>query len=291
MKKNYQALSGLNVDALELPDHVVDPLEAHNFISAFDVFGLTLLRELEGIARGSCEGVLVALPKFVAFVSEKPSPEETRRTETRFHVIHAADVLQLRTDKLNLTPRGKAIIRRLRLITLDDLLRYGLTNLKKFKNVGERTCRNMEKAVLELIASQALTCQGDLGVFLEGILPKSVDRRDIIKARFGFHDGKGQTLRKIGQDFGLSAERIRQILVDELQGMTVGRAGVAMNILKRKVDSIVARKGDLSLEDVIRQKFFRRHRKEEVLFALNLLCALFPEKYGAAAGRDMSCKH
>lgn len=52
----------------------------------------------------------------------------------------------------------------------------------------------------------------DKKIMIRSVLDKLSDRqRDVIRGRFGFDDGKEKTLEQLGQYFGLTRERIRQI--------------------------------------------------------------------------------
>lgn len=244
---------------------------------------------LECSIRESIESVVDALPKFITLTSDKASSDKTCATEKLVRVIHSANFLQLPLQRLNLPARGRAIVRRLRLSTLADLFDYGLHNLREFKNVGEITCRDIEKAILEQISSQRMNGRTGIGTLLANLLPKVPGRRDIVKARFGFGDGKGQTLQKIGHQFGFTRERIRQIIADELANMTAGTPGVALNLLQQKVDAILIRVGGVvALEDIVRQEFFRRERAERVSFTINVLTAVFPDKYRIVDGKRLT---
>jgi hypothetical protein len=121
------------------------------------------------------------------------------------------------------------------------------------------------------------------------VLPRLQDRRDIVKARFGYTNGKGQTLRRIAHRFSLSAERIRQIIVDELRNMTVGKAGVALNLIRQRVDIILISAGcTVALKDLGRHDFFKTRRRAEVLCMVKLLSALFPNRYGVIDNEYLS---
>jgi len=50
--------------------------------------------------------------------------------------------------------------------------------------------------------------QEQLGEVLESLTPRE---QQVLRLRFGLDDGRGRTLEEVGQVFGVTRERIRQI--------------------------------------------------------------------------------
>ncbi len=50
--------------------------------------------------------------------------------------------------------------------------------------------------------------QEQLGQVLESLTPRE---QQVLRLRFGLDDGRGRTLEEVGQVFGVTRERIRQI--------------------------------------------------------------------------------
>lgn len=62
-----------------------------------------------------------------------------------------------------------------------------------------------------------------------------VRSREIIKKRFGFLDGKEQTLERIGRDYGVTRERVRQIISDVLKKIFKNREDANFKKAEEKI--------------------------------------------------------
>lgn len=72
--------------------------------------------------------------------------------------------------------------------------------------------KNNDKAIKEEDSEKTDSPFLRLALELLGDLPERA--REIAQKRFGFFSGKEETLEKIGKDYGITRERVRQIIVD-----------------------------------------------------------------------------
>ncbi len=88
---------------------------------------------------------------------------------------------------------------------------------------------------------------------LEALISSSLNEREaeIIKRRFGFFDGEEQTLETIGQEFGLSKERVRQIeasILGRIKATSAFGAAAAATQSAPRRDDITTDKSDKLIE-------------------------------------------
>ncbi len=73
----------------------------------------------------------------------------------------------------------------------------------------------------------------DLAVLLLNNLPER--SREIIKKRYGLSNSKPETLEKIGKDYGITRERVRQIIADSVRKISKLAALQEFNIAEEKI--------------------------------------------------------
>ncbi len=90
---------------------------------------------------------------------------------------------------------------------------------------------------------------------LEELVPRS---REIVKKRFGLLNGKPSTLDSIGKEYGITRERVRQIIADSLKKV-FGKSGLPLEVITAKnkiVLEIESRNG------IINQNWFLDNLKD-----------------------------
>lgn len=109
--------------------------------------------------------------------------------------------------------------------SLDDIYEMFLKNIEKdeiqedvFENITEN---EIQENIFQNINSDIFYWNDDiyeeieqraLRETLENLMGELKDReREVLKARYGFEDGVEKTLEEVGQAFGVTRERIRQI--------------------------------------------------------------------------------
>jgi hypothetical protein len=283
--KNGRLFPRLKVEALQLPDEVIQVLKNHRFrmvqdILSFGISDTALLCQMDGNAIDLIEGALDVPPICVTLLSEKTPFKKANSFEEKILYTGSAEFLESPTANLSVSVRGARILSRLHLKTITDVLGYGLANLTTFTNIGEFTLRNIENAIMDLMDGQLLNHQTGFRTLLDCLLPLSADRCNIVKARFGFDTGKGSTLREIGQQFEMSIERVRKIIMEEMRKMVLGKAGIALSLLRQRVAVVLIKNGYIAaLDDIAAHPFFRNNNGRRVLFLINILSTIFPKKY------------
>ncbi|MFZ5982703.1 MAG: sigma factor-like helix-turn-helix DNA-binding protein, partial [Patescibacteria group bacterium] len=89
----------------------------------------------------------------------------------------------------------------------------------------------------------------------ESLLDKINERaRKILKKRFGLSGKKKETLEKIGKDFGITRERVRQIIADSFRRINKLRNEKEVSdFLKKVVFTLEKRDGIISQEEALRE--------------------------------------
>lgn len=105
------------------------------------------------------------------------------------------------------------------------------------------------------MANLTATIRGVVGQLLSALNTRN---RDIISRRFGLKTGKKETLESIGQSYGITRERVRQIEESSLKQIKQGLAAGAAVRVKPFVDlaeSILDQTGGVAKEDDLFLKF------------------------------------
>lgn len=130
-----------------------------------------------------------------------------------------------------------------------ELVDRPLDDVKRMLGLNERTASydagvfgDDERSILDSIADENMrdpsdTIQdADLQIVLAGWLARLTDKqRQVVERRFGLNGCERQTLEQVGQDIGLTRERVRQIQVDALRRLRqiLESEGLGQDILLR----------------------------------------------------------
>lgn len=77
--------------------------------------------------------------------------------------------------------------------------------------------------------------------------------REILKKRFGLTDGRIETLEKIGQDYGITRERVRQIISDAINKISKSLGSDVFKLAEDKIIlEILGNSGIISEEDLVK---------------------------------------
>lgn len=131
-------------------------------------------------------------------------------------------IRRLRIADLPTTKRLEAVLRVMRVRTLGDLHRRSRSEMRKYKNCGKRTVRALEH-LIERAASGEFDKQKIKDSMAPALLLKLIESaiadlpdrdRRVLLQRIGVEEKPPQTLEKIGEEYGLTKERVRQILAE-----------------------------------------------------------------------------
>lgn len=105
-----------------------------------------------------------------------------------------------------------------------------------------------------------------LNQIIDGLPSK---KKEILERRFGIATGKRETLQSIGNDFGITRERVRQIINDSLNYIRETKIREAQPPIKYLSDYLKQR-GYLKREDILLQETGGDQFQNHVYFFLNL---------------------
>jgi hypothetical protein len=151
----------LRVEALELPDYVIQTLTALRFrsvrdILAFSVPDTSILCGLDNGGPKSIEAALDAPQRRLSFFLQRTPTKKVNSFEEKVKFSCDDDFLQLPTARLRLPVRAAGIVRRLHLTTIENILDYGLANLKQYANISDFTYTHIENAIVDLMHGESL---------------------------------------------------------------------------------------------------------------------------------------
>jgi hypothetical protein len=205
------------------------------------------LLEINALGRKSLEDIRGAVTKVLLAngISETPSKATKLRTSSApnewalapdnkaispggWLVPQALDAnLDVSIDLLDLSTRALNVLAKCNVSTVWELLNFPRKKLFATENFGRRTLAEIESKLLRFQSVSTATLQvGAQGCadspsldksltikgFVEKILSVLPDRqKSVLADRYGLWDGIAETLQDIGDKFGLTRERIRQI--------------------------------------------------------------------------------
>lgn len=169
------------------------------------------LMKISNFGVGSFGNVLSALHNFRSY---KRLPKDVKES---------TDIEKLSIDTLSLTTRSYNCLRRKGIFTVGQLIWRSPSDLLQIRNFGKLSLEDVE------------ACLAGLGFFLQGgraetpvvsVIKQSTiaaevkellgvlrkeKTREVLILRFGLDSGKARTLGEVGQELGVTRERIRQI--------------------------------------------------------------------------------
>jgi hypothetical protein len=102
----------------------------------------------------------------------------------------------------------------------------------------------------------------------------------IIKARFGYEDGKCKTLEEIGNHIGITRERVRQILVGEIRRIKHPARRIVLQTIIENIEKLLLYyRGIVSIQDIAKDNYFSAGNRKQLIFLRNLIVALYEERY------------
>lgn len=190
-------------------------------------------------------------------------------------------VLNTPIEELNLSVRALNALNSAGLKTVKDIVDFGLSLLKKRKNVGRKTITNIKEAILAIHKLQKLPIEetsfvGIIDDFLTFITPKYLP---IIQLRYGYDDGKSRTLEEIGNKIGVTRERVRQIVVKENRRIKYHK-GKKAQILIENIERVLHQyNGIVSIKDIASDAYFALGSRNQIIFLTFFLEDAYKDRY------------
>ena len=212
------------------------------------------------------------------------------------HMPIGEEILDVPIDQLELSVRASNALKQNGIRKISDVMLFGPEKLCQVKNVGKKTIYEIGNAIRKVLLSEPNKVMGNrlhensfeahveevnLVDAIESILlcitPKYVH---IIKARYGYDDGKYKTLEEIGKKAGLTRERVRQIIVKEIRRI---RHPIRRKILQSIIENIerllLHYKGIISIHDIAKDEYFTAGSHNQLRFLTYLIAELYEERY------------
>lgn len=294
--KHSSSLGRLRIESLALPEEMLQALKAHRFrsvgdIMAFGVSNVVLLCRIGESGSASIDAALRAPDKSASVFTKRVPFKMATSFEQKVDFSCSEEFLSTPVTKLRLSSRAAAILHRLGLKTIGDILVYGIENFASVDTIGELTCANIQDSILDLMDGEMLDHGTSFSRLVYCLLPPDEDKRNVMESRFGLSTGKGMSIPEVANSWGMSEHRVGKIILREMRKMTLGKAGVALQLLRERFEVVLIRNGHIvAFEDLPLHPFFRnRNGIRPIVFMINLLCALFPKRYRIIDSNYLTC--
>ncbi len=239
--KKFVMESGLSVRASNVLLTNVESLEAFEQLTEEDLYafpncGRKTVREILSFLNSfrlqgkvqppvSTEELLLEPPtdstiEILPIFSNKPLHQINDRD------LHPDFQGSVKLEEIRLSPRTSNVLNRTEMTTIGDVMLTTATNLLSLKNFGRKSLNEIKEVVRSLCKTGGYTPRHqemeslliDYSSF-ENLLTtysqmclKKERNQSLIQKMFLFDSGKGPTLEEIGQHFGITRERVRQIV-------------------------------------------------------------------------------
>lgn len=195
------------------------------------------------------------------------------------------EIMLTSIDELKLTCRAYNILNTLGVKTLSDLINLEIYKVKRTRNAGIKTIKHIEKTITDFAVSANNSNANTILEAIELIFSDIVGRNaEIFKKRYGFIDGKSKTLDGIGLEFGITKERVRQIVAKELKNFSKHKKYIIESIIEQFEELLYRYKGVVSINDIMKEKYFLVGNKKTVLFIMKLMADFKSDRYAIVEG-------
>jgi len=148
-------------------------------------------------------------------------------------------------DSLDLSVRSSKVLKTLGIKSVGQLLECPKSKLEKAKNFGRKSLAEVQGNLFDYLSGNRqsiVTTRVGTKIVVDGFLSQLPDKhREVLADRYGLWDGVAETLQDIGDKYGLTRERIRQI---EAKALGRLRRGMSQPVLKaslrKKVEGAIA---------------------------------------------------
>jgi len=210
------------------------------------------------------------------------------------------EILNTPINELELSVRASNALANAAIKTISDLIFLGPEKLYRVKNAGKKTIYEVGNAIKKLLVTKKgedkeeifpeytiatlfkaddsnETLEDALNSILAAVPPKYLP---IIKARYGYEDGRCRTLEEIGNNIGITRERVRQIITKEIRRLKhSSREKVLQAILEPVEELLLKYQGIISINDFAHHEYFTSPMRNQLKFLMNLFKELYEERY------------
>lgn len=280
------------LDKLELSTRATNALNKTEIItiSNFMQFGPEKLCRVKNVGKKTIHEIGNAIKELLleeADINEAKIESKTGTSKATFEELIKTsfdeNLLNIPIEELDLTVRAFNGLKSASLNTIKDIIDFGLDTLqrKRIKNLGRKSIVDIKKAILTIQTHPQSKNEMSFTEAIESILasvnPKHLN---IIKARYGYDEGKRKTLEEIGNKLGITRERVRQILTKEIRRI---KHPVKRKVLQTIIENIerllLQYKGIISINDMAKDKYFASGTHKQLRFLMNLIIDIYEERY------------
>jgi len=111
----------------------------------------------------------------------------------------------------------------------------------------------------------------DLAMILLANLPER--SQEIVKKRFGLETDREETLEKIGQDYGITRERVRQIIADAIKKISKASEAAAFKLAEEKIILEISEGDGIISEEKLIKKLGSANQKEANAIIFFAVCS------------------
>jgi hypothetical protein len=285
------------IEELDLTVRAYNVLKKNKLLTVKDIieFGTNNIIGLKNAGRRTVKEVLDTILPYIQ-TGNIPSPNKDYQSppedvNTTFPDNHFTfeelikrtfnkDLINTPVDELDISVRAMGALKNAGCKTIEDIVNFGLTNLRALRNVGRKTIEEIKNAIQmcnrgEVHDINEINFIDTTNLILGSLPPKYLE---IIKARYGYKDGRVKTLEGIGYEKGITRERVRQIT--EKVNNQIRRKGKILQPLIEATERLLHKyNGIISAKDMAGDKYFESGTHNQLTFLTNLLADLYKERY------------
>ncbi|HFQ80464.1 MAG TPA: hypothetical protein ENK33_03720, partial [Desulfobacterales bacterium] len=220
-------------------------------------FGTKCLWELQDAVREVCNNG-VQQEKLVLPPTEHSLPSLPLYSNQRFRGMTVADLHQnfralTRLSDLIISSRTSKVLTDLGMATIGEVMLFPGNELLRAKNFGHKSLKELREIVRDLCLSERKengelidlsSYQAMVKHFVSRCIKRHRDQMLFVQ-RFCFVEGSQPTLEELGQEFGITRERVRQILKKGLNKLRIKANSDKLRSFWQQLDNLVVQGGGL----------------------------------------------
>lgn len=221
-------------------------------------FGKVCLRELHDVVRELCTGGVqkehLALSPTEHSLHILPLFSSQRFRGISVHDLHHNFKATTKLSDLMISHRTSNVLNELRLVSIGEVMLIPGDELLHTKNFGRKSLKELRGIVRSLCLTDTLAETQDTvdyssyNSMVESFINQCVKGkrdRQLFQRRFCFAEGKTPTLEDLGQQFGITRERARQILKKGLDKLRIKANLDRLRPFWKQLDDLVVQGGGL----------------------------------------------